>query len=104
MDKAAPGSMETLAAKLLYTVVAHGDDGIERDAQIGGYVEVGVATTALLQVIAAINTQTEYGRSLKGQRVLADGVRSELRAIMKAQIENGFNPFHTVFEAPEAAH
>ena len=58
-------NMDLLTAKLLQTVVARGDDGVDREAGIGGYVDTNVATTALLHVIAAINTQTEYGRSQK---------------------------------------
>ncbi len=96
--------MALLTAKLLQTVVAHGDDGVERAAGIGGYVDTNVATTALLHVIAAINTQTEYGRSLKGQRELTDEVRTELRKIMEDQIANGFQPFATVFEAPKSTN
>ncbi len=97
-------NMDLLTAKLLQTVVAHGDDGVERDAGIGGYVDTYVATTALLHVIAAINTQTEFGRSQKGQRALADEVRSNLRKIMKDQISTGFQPFATVFEAPKSTN
>lgn len=96
--------MALLTAKLLQTVVAHGDDGVVREAQIGGYVDTNVATTALLHVIAAINTQTEYGKSQKGQRELADEVRTELRKIMKDQIANGFRPFASVFEAPKSTN
>lgn len=97
-------NMALLTAKLLQTVVAHGDDGVERSAGIGGYVDTNVATKALLHVIAAINTQTEYGKSQKGQRELADEVRTDLRKIMKDQIANGFQPFATVFEAPKSTN
>ena len=104
MNESIHDNMAILTAKLLQTVVAHGDDGVEREAVVGGYVDTNVATTALLHVIAAINTQTEYGRSPKGQRELADEVRSNLRKIMKDQIAAGFRPFATVFEAPKSTN
>lgn len=104
MNETEHDNMAVLTAKLLQTVVAHGDDGVERAAEIGGYVDTNIATTALLHVIAAINTQTDYGRSQKGQRMLADDVRAELRKIMKDQIATGFQPFDTVFEAPKSTN
>lgn len=104
MNQTNRDNIAMLTAKLLQTVIAHGDDGVDRVAEIGGYVDTNVATTALLHVIAAINTQTEFGRSQKGQRELADEVRSNLRKIMKDQIANGFRPFATVFEAPRSTN
>lgn len=104
MNVAKHDNMAKLTAKWLQTVEAHGDDGVEREAGIGGYIDTNVATTALLHVVAAINTQTEYGKSLKGQRELADDVRADLRKIMKDQIAGGFQPFATVFEAPKSTN
>jgi hypothetical protein len=104
MNESKHEKIAPLTAKLLQTVVVHCDDGVERGAAIGGYVDTNVATSALLHVIAAINTQTDYGRSQKGQRELADEVRSNLRKIMKGQIAAGFKPFATVFEAPKSTN
>jgi len=104
MNQTNQDNMALLTAKLLQTVVAHGDGSVLREAQIGGYVDTNVATTALLHVIAAINTQIEYGRSPKGQRERADEVHTKLRKIMKDQIANGFQPLATVFEAQKSTN
>ena len=104
MNEAKHDNMATLTARLLQTVVAQGDDGVKREAGLGGYVDTNVAATAPLHVIAAINTQTEYGKSLKGQREFADDVRADLRKIMKDEIAGGFQPFATVFEAPKSTN
>lgn len=104
MNEAKHDNIAILTARLFQTVVAHGDDDVEREAGTGGHIDTNVATTALLHVIAAINTQTEYGNPLKGQRELADDFRADLRKIMKDQIAGRFQPFATVFEAPKSTN